>query len=241
MATLHSSTLDAAAVISDLIDCLQAVARYRRATGHTRERLPIGAKVIGGNSTDPRRYLARLSDEEERARRLAEQLLHPPLRPIVREYVAPVGLHDEILSYANPEGGIAGLATDDVHEMNSIVTLVARLRGLEAAIRGSVAKSEREATPPEPVRSGLVGGNWTKSELCEIAGVSESTFDRVRKAAGVAAAKPGDHSHRFSRAELRRMAEAATEPVSGVGKRCREAGDRWRALLDSSSPSGPQK
>ncbi|MCP3903279.1 MAG: hypothetical protein GY715_06545 [Planctomycetes bacterium] len=84
-----------------------------------------------------------------------------------------------------------------------------------------------DATPRRPVAK-LEG--WTKSELVAKASISDSTFDRIREAAGVKASESGGRGQqrRFSPAELAKLIEA-TE--AGTFRSKTATANSWRELL----------
>ncbi|MBU6414598.1 MAG: hypothetical protein KGS45_14165 [Planctomycetes bacterium] len=77
-------------------------------------------------------------------------------------------------------------------------------------------------------------GGWTKGELVSHSGTSDSTFDRIRKAAGVKPSRAGGvgQQRRFMAAELERLIAAAERGVFRGGAKFALM---WRELLPKES------
>jgi hypothetical protein len=106
---------------------------------------------------------------------------------------------------------------------------------IDAAMSELVAVAPRwehapAVEPPPGGRNGKVPfkpEGWTKKELCHDT-CSSSTFDSIRRAAEVKAAKEGDTTRRYSVAEVRCMAKVAPTAASRLGSAIVE---QWLSLI----------
>ena len=96
------------------------------------------------------------------------------------------------------------------------------IRGLESI--GAVG-----STPP-------ASGPWTQHDLTDAADISNDTFGKIRKAAGLPGNRRGGGAARrtYDRADLRRLIAAI--PKAGVTKSGEKARTGWTELLEKNEP-----
>ncbi len=149
-----------------------------------------------------------------------------------RLYVEAMELATELVYHERDLPPLPPLEGDSTRGLATLRLWATRASQLRSA--GTVTEAQAGATPAPVDRPVKKARGWTAAELCSEAEISEDTFRRILKAAGIPLASPGGGGaqRRFGPLDVVALIETVTSSTLPRFRKQRKIAEAWRSLVD---------